>query len=186
MKTIQTVIRGTSPLLMDKFDQSALAPDTRAAKVQKLTPQEEAKNALYSAEGVLYLPSSAIARLLRDAGSNHKQRGSRKSVRYIVPAAVRVIGAQLPLTNGDGITALIHYSVDSRSAVVPATKGRIMVHRPMFAAWSLRFGLRIEESLLAADFVRELLIEGGKQIGLGAFRIEKGGEFGAFEVIEWC
>lgn len=186
MKTVQAVIRGTTPLLMDKFNPSDLAPDTRAVKVPQVSPQEAAKQALYvTPEGIFYLPSSSIARLLRDAAASHKQRGSRRSMRFIIPGAVRVVGPNLPLTNGDGATPLKHYSVDSRSVVVPATKGRIMTHRPMFPEWSLRFTLRIEESLLSADFVRELLAQGGRQIGVGSFRLEKGGEFGAFEVVEW-
>jgi len=186
MKTVQIVVRGTSPLLMDKFNADVLTPRTRKVDVQRETPQEEAKRQLYvMPDGAFYIPSAAIARLLRDAGANHKQRGSRKSVRHIVPAAVRVDGPYLKLTNGDGKTLLTHFAVDSRSGVIPATKGRVMIHRPMFENWSLNFALQIDESLLSADFVRELLIEGGKQIGIGSFRLEKGGEFGAFEITEW-
>ena len=93
---------------------------------------------------------------------------------------------RIPLTNGDGKTPLTHYIVDSRSIVIPATKGRIMAYRPRFNQWSLRFGLRINETLLECDFVKKLLVEGGEQLGLGAFRAEKGGTFGLFEVVEWA
>lgn len=75
--------------------------------------------------------------------------------------------------------------MDSRPVVIPATKGRIMAHRPRFDCWSAVFSLAINEALLPEDFVNQLLTEGSQQIGVGAYRPEKGGPFGCFLIEEW-
>lgn len=124
-------------------------------------------------------------RLLRDAGSAHKQRGSRKSCKYIVPAAVRVVEDQIPLYEVNGIHPLEDFEVDSRAVVIPSTKGRIMRHRPRCDEWVARFHLVINEDVLGVDTIRQFLDEGGQRIGIGDFRPEKGGPFGVFQVNLW-
>lgn len=187
MKTAQVLIIGTSPLLMDRFSTTPEKEQpTRRISATKLTPQEEAAAAVYrDAAGGIAFPGTAISRLLRDAGSNHKVKGTRRSVRFVVPAAVRVIGDLLPLTNGDGKTPLNAYGIDARSVVNKSTKGRMLRHRPKFEHWSIRFTLTVNESLLLPDIIKTLLVEGGEQIGIGSFRPEKGGSFGTFALAEW-
>jgi hypothetical protein len=77
------------------------------------------------------------------------------------------------------------FEVDSRPVTIPATKGRIMRHRPRFDCWSARFTIRVNEELLPPDFIHQLLVEGGQQIGVGDFRPEKGGPFGTFNLTLW-
>ena len=55
-----------------------------------------------------------IGRLLREAGSNHKLKGSRKSAKFVVPAAVLVLDDAIILRNGDGQTPIKDFEVDSR------------------------------------------------------------------------
>ncbi len=187
MKHIQVLIKGTDPLLLHRFDApEEIAEPTRRITKSYGTPQEQAERGTYRDEkGNLVVPTSALARMLRDSGGNHKLRGSRRSARFVVPSAVRVQGEYIPLTNGDGSTPLTHFCVDSRPVTNAATKGRILAHRPRFNHWSLRFVIRVNELLLEPDFVKNLMIEGGEQLGIGTFRIEKGGPFGSFTVVEW-
>lgn len=187
MKLIQATIRGDTALLQHRFSEGAEASSsTRKVLVQRGTPREEASKVAYVAkDGTFFFPGAAIGRLLREAGSNHKLKGSRKSAKFVVPAAVLVMDDAVTILNGDGKTPANDFEVDSRPVVIPATKGRIMRHRPRFDHWSASFTIRINDSILPEEFVQQLLTEGGQQIGIGDFRPEKGGPFGVFQVTRW-
>ena len=192
MLTITATIKGTMPMLLHRFSVNAeadvqAATRKNAAAGAQNTPREEAERCVYRdpKDNCLCIPGAAIARLLRDAGGNHKIKGSRKNLKYLVPAAVRVPSEVLRLTNGDGETPLKDYEVDSRPVTIPATKGRIMRHRGRVDCWSVVVNLLINETLIKPDMVHQLLTEGGEQIGLGDFRPERGGPFGVFQTIAW-
>lgn len=173
-------------MLQHRFTESAEAnPSTRKVLVSNGTPREQAEKAVYRNDGGFYFPGAAISRLLREAGGNHKLRGSRKSAKYVVPACVVVMADGIDLLNGDGKSRINDFEVDSRPVTIPSTKGKIMRHRPRFDQWSAKFTLRINETILPIDFIHQLLIEGGEQIGIGDFRPEKGGPFGTFQVVNW-
>lgn len=186
MKLISVKIKGVTSLLQHRFNEDAESPgSTRTVLVSRGTPREEAEKVCYrDRQGKFYFPGAAIGRLLGEAGSNHKLKGSRKSAKFVVPAAVLVMDDAITINNGDGKPAT-DFEVDSRPVVIPATKGRVMRHRPRFDVWSASFTLRINDSLLPVDFVHQLLNEGGQQIGIGDFRPEKRGPFGVFQVVEW-
>lgn len=187
MKTYTVTIAGTTPLLQHRFtEESERDRATRKVLVSRGTPREEANKVAYvDQHGHFYLPGAAIARLIREAGGNHKLKGSRRSAKFVVPAAVIVVEDTITLRNGDGKTPVTTFEVDSRPVTIPATKGRIMRHRPRFDCWSVIFNLRINDLLLPPDFIHQLLVEGGQQIGVGDFRPEKGGPFGTFNVTRW-
>ena len=70
--------------------------------------------------------------------------------------------------------------------MIPATKGRIMRHRPRLNQWAMEFALEIDEDMINSQTVHQLLSEGGSKIGLGDFRPDKGGPFGRFLVVNWA
>jgi hypothetical protein len=186
MKLIEAQIKGTTPLLQHRFEEGAEVPSpSRTVLVNHGTPREQAEKAVYRNERGFYFPGAAIARLLREAGSGHKLRGSRKSAKFIVPAAVLVLLDGIDILNGDGKSHAKDFEVDSRPVTIPATKGRIMRHRPRFDTWSAKFTLRINETILPVDFISQLLTEGGQQIGIGDYRPQTGGPFGTFNVTSW-
>lgn len=159
---------------------------SRSVLVNRGTPREQADKATYrTKEGAFYFPGTAISRLLREAGGNHKMRGSRKSAKFVVPAAVRVAEDAVLIRNGDNEALAKDFEVDSRPVVIPATKGRIMAHRPRWDCWSAKFTIVVNDDILPVDFVNQLLTEASQQIGIGAFRPEKGGPFGCFLVTKW-
>lgn len=185
MRYITATIEGVTSLLQHRFaDESEVEHDTRRIAVDRGLPREQAEKSAYRNpdDGTLYLPGAAIARLLREAGGQHKQRGSRKSVKYVVPAAVVVLDDLIRLHNPDTGEALRDFEVDSRPVVIPATKGRVMRHRPRLDHWAATFRLRVNDSVLPEETIHQLLTEGGEQIGVGDFRPEKGGAFGVFRV----
>lgn len=183
-------IQGTRPLLQHRFDEQAEASSgksTRHVVVQQRIPRDEAERVCYRfpENGGFFIPGAAFARLLREAGGAHKLKGSRKSAKFVVPAATLVMEDAITLTNGDGKTKLKDFEVDSRPVTIPATKGRIMRHRPRFDCWSCEVPIRINTDLLSEEFVHKLLVDGGEQIGVGDFRPERGGPFGTFRVVGW-
>lgn len=174
-------------MLQHRFTEAAQQTKaTRASLVVQKSPREQAQEVVYQAhDGSYYFPGAAIARLIREAGGGHKLRGTRKSAKYVVPAAVLLPQDTITILNLDGETPAEDFEVDSRPVTIPATKGRIMRHRPRFDCWSARFHIRINDDLLPPEFVQQLLTEGGQQIGVGDFRPEKGGPFGTFNVSLW-
>lgn len=149
-------------------------------------PRVVAERCVYrNASGQLNLPGGAFARMLREAGSGHKAKGSRRSLKYIVPAAVLVTDDLCGLFAVDRTTPLVDFEVDARPVTIPATKGRVMRYRARLNSWVARVALRINEDVLSAPAVRGLFVEGGQQIGVGDFRPEKGGPFGTFHVVSW-
>lgn len=183
MKTISCEIRGTSPLLIHRFTEEAeSSKKTRRIDVSNRDPREEArKNAYIADDGTFYFNAYSIVGCMGNAGSNHKMTGSRKTLRFIVPSAVRMTTDAITILNGDGPAP--DFEVDSRPVTIPATKGRVMRHRPRFDNWGARFDLVVNDDLLAIDTVQQLLTEAGQYIGIGDFRPEKRGPFGTFRVV---
>lgn len=184
-KTFEVTIVGTSPMLQHRFDEGTeQSGKTRTVIQDHGTPREQAEKVVYRDVKGFYFPGSWIAGTIREVAGNHKLKGSRKSAKYVTPAAVRVVEIAIPLRNGDG-SLIKDFEVDSRPVTIPATKGRIMRHRPRFDCWSAKFNLAINDTLLPEDFVQKLLTEAGEQQGIGDFRPGTRGPFGCFRVTSW-
>jgi hypothetical protein len=187
---IEVEIKGTTALLQHRFTGSAevaTGKATRAVLVKEEDPRDVAERGCYRMPDTraIYFPGAAVARLLREAGGGHKLKGTRKTLKYIIPAAVVVMDDAIILREPKTWEPLTDFEVDSRPVVIPATKGRVMRHRARLNAWGARFTLMVRENLLPVDVIQQLLTEGGQQNGLGDFRPEKGGPFGMFRVTSW-
>lgn len=182
MALVDVEIRGCTPLLIHRFAESAeQAKPSRRQMVKAVDPREEAaRNAYIAPDGTFFFSAFSIPNAMSAAGSNHKMRGSRKTLRFVVPGAVRVDTDTITILNGDGPAK--DFEVDSRPVTIPATKGRIMRHRPRFNNWGAKFSLHINEDLLDQETAHILLNEAGATVGIGDFRTEKRGPFGAFRV----
>jgi hypothetical protein len=187
VKTVLVSLRGTSPLLMHRWSERSeidSSTNVRQTNVRHGTPREEAEEVAYrTPEGLLYMPSSAVVRCFREAASDFKQRGKRQSMKYAAGAAF-IPAADIILFN----PTLTDYEVDSRPVVIPATKGRIMRHRPRLNAWRLVFYVEVDTDLIGIDTAHQIMTAGGALKGLGDYRPEKGGPFGRFAVetfVEW-
>lgn len=187
IKNATAIIEGLSPgLLMHRWSEESETEDkTRAVNKDYGTAREQAERAAYRApDNTLYVPAQAFHRLLVDAGKPHKQKGSRSSLRYVVPAAVIVIAEVITLVDEDG-KSLEGFEIDSRPVVIPSTKGRIMRHRPKVEQWRAEVPLEIDTDILPVTTIHQLLEEGGRRIGIGDYRPEKTGPYGRFRIISW-
>ena len=186
--TADVEVVGVTSLLQHRWSESAegeSGKSTRAALVVRGTPREEAEKVVYrEPDGSIYHPGAAFARLIREAGGGHKLKGTRKSAKYVVPAAVLVMDDTVPLFGPDG-KRLKDFEVDSRPVVIPSTKGRVMRHRPRFDEWTAKLRIRVNTAILPIAFVHQLLVEGGQQLGIGDYRPDRGGPFGTFRVVEF-
>jgi hypothetical protein len=190
MILIETWIEGTMALLQHRMADGALDRGKTRTNVADAAndPRNEAEAGVYRLKGPgsqCAIPGAGLARLLREAGGAHKIKGSRKSVKYLVPAAVVVLDELCGLYLHDRKTAIVDFEVDSRPVVIPATKGRVMRHRARFNEWAAKLTVRVNEKILDDQLVRQLLSDGGEQIGIGDFRPEKGGPFGTFGIVLW-
>lgn len=186
MTIITASVEGISALLMHRFgEQAELEAEARSVKIANLTPAQAAERTAYrNGAGQLYVPGAAFSRLLREAGGSHKQKGTRKSLKYIVPAAVIIPDEAITLHDSSG-TPLERIEVDSRPVTIPATKGRIIRHRARVEKWRATFTLEIDDEVLDAATIHLLLEEGGRRIGIGDYRPEKGGPYGRFLITAW-
>jgi hypothetical protein len=184
---IDTWAAGTTSLLLNRATEEALTGRTRSNNPGELDdPRVIAERAVYRLDDKqLAIPGAAVARMLREAGGSHKAKGSRKSLKYIVPAAVLVLDDLLGLYLTDRRTKINDYEVDARPVTIPSTKGRVMRYRARLNEWAIKARLRINTDILDESMVRRLMVEGLQQIGLGDYRPEKGGPFGTSDLVLW-
>ncbi len=164
-------IEGVSPLLMHSFPLVAIQA------LEKKLPQEQAELAAYKNDGKYYLPGTALQRCFVSAASYSKGKGRGSLVRQA--AACLLISPEVL------ILPVQEYVVDSRPVVVPATKGRVLRHRPRFDSWSVSFDLEYDPDLMTIEQVRRIVDDGGSRVGVLDFRPERKGPFGRFIVTHW-
>jgi hypothetical protein len=146
--------------------------------LEKKTPEEQAEIAAYrTPDGELYLPGVAMQRALVQGAAFSKGKG-RASLQKEVCAGVLVSPEYAVLTPQT-------FAVDSRPVVVPATKGRVMRHRPRFDQWEASFAVEYDETLLTEAQLRRVVDDTGSRVGLLDFRPERKGPFGRFMVTAW-
>jgi hypothetical protein len=172
MKSLEVTIKGISPMLMHRY------PEQPIDGFDKMTPAEQAQHAEYrTPNDQLYVPSIAMQRALVDAAAYSKGKG-RASLLKVAAAAIYVSPIYLILKPQT-------YVVDSRPVVVPATRGRIMRHRPRLDEWEVTFHLEYDETLLSEVQVRKIVDDCGSRVGLLDFRPARKGPFGRFMVTQW-
>jgi len=186
MKAFHVEIRGVTSLLIHRYsDQAETSKKSRRVEATTRDPREEATKAAYIADdGTFFFSAFAIPNAIGAAGASHKQTGTRKTLRYVVPSAVRMKVDTVTILNGAGPAK--NFEVDARPVTIPATKGRIMRYRPRFNEWGAAFDLQIDDELLDPATVHVLLNEAGLSIGIGDFRPEKRGPFGTFRVTSFA
>lgn len=129
---------------------------------------------------MLYLPGTNVFAAIVNAGRFHKigRRQVTTGKTSIVPGGIMILELMCSLGTRD-------FEVDSRRAVNQNTGGAVMAHRPRIDNWRTSFTLDIDETLFAPEFVRVLVDDAGRRIGVGAYRPERKGPFGRFVVTKW-
>lgn len=175
MKKISCKVKGISGLLMHAFPMVPI----ENPPIEKRSPEEQAELAAYRDPdtGMLYIPGIAIQRCLIGAAAFSKGKG-RASLQKQAAASLFIFPERVSLGVKD-------YALDSRPIVIPATRGRVIRHRPRLDEWKAAFEIEYDESLLTERQVRQVVDDAGSRVGLLDFRPEKKGPFGRFIVVEW-
>jgi hypothetical protein len=171
MRSVAIEIQGQSALLMHSFPMVAIEA------LEKKPVAEQAELAAYRFDGKLYVPAMALTRAMVSGATYSKGKG-RGTLQRVVAACVLISPERLILTPQE-------YIVDSRPVVVPATKGRVLRHRPRFDKWELAATIEFDETLMTPAQVRRVLDDTGSRVGLLDFRPERKGPFGRFIVTKW-
>lgn len=183
---IHCTIKGTSPLLMNRFTEEAelsvSSTTKKATKASKGTPREQAeKKAYVDEQGVLFVPGMNVFACIIQGGQFIKigRAKATNAKSSIIPAAMILEEERCTLGTKE-------FEVDTRSVVIPATGGRIMAHRPRLDEWQCSFTIDLfDPDILSASDVRQIIDDAGKKIGLGDFRPSRKGPFGRFVVTSW-
>jgi len=77
------------------------------------------------------------------------------------------------------------WEVFSILAVNPTTKGKNVLHRPMFKNWSINFEVVFDNETIEVPVMKEIFEIAGRTVGVGDWRPAKKGRFGKFQVVEW-
>jgi hypothetical protein len=169
----KVTLKGATPILMHAF------PLVPIEALEKKLPAEQAELAAYRdpETGQLYVPGTNVQRALVAAATYSKGKG-RGSLQRAAAACLQVMPERIPFGTKT-------YAVDSRPVVVPATKGRVVRHRPRLDEWQITFELEWDDHLLKETEVRRIVDDMGQRVGLGDYRPEKKGPFGRSVVVSW-
>jgi len=169
-------IVGESPLLMNRV----VDVGGSERRGEKDSPKREDVLAkAYSNDGKLYQPAMTIHRAMIAAASSYKMPGGgRKAVTPLIAGAIAFEPEAIPHVRQEWV-------VDSRTVVVPATRGRVNRYRPRLDKWELRFKLHLLDDRLDTGLVQRILEDAGRMIGIGDYRPQKSGPYGRFRVAEF-
>lgn len=179
LQTIQVVIEGISPLLVNRFHEDEADKSTSGVhrREERLKPEEDAEKRLYpvNGKGVPTFPSDNIRQSMIKAAARTKI--GRRSAATDAAAAIYLYPPLLDLES--------EWHLDSRAVVIPATGGRILRHRPMFDEWQLEFSLQVNTDLIDAATVQKILEDAGALVGIGDYRPARKGPYGRFAIRTW-
>jgi len=177
---IKVTIKGKTPLLMCAFLESKLESGNRI-RDKNATPREMAETFTYrDKKGDLCIPGVCIFACIIEGGKFSKIGKSK-----ITTQKSSLIPSGVSLEEENCSLGTKKFEVDSRSAVVPATGGRIMVHRPRLDEWQVTFTLNIDEKEFSEKDVRKFINDAGNKCGLLSYRPSHKGWFGKFDVTHW-
>jgi hypothetical protein len=143
---------------------------------------EIAESKLYiGLDGKPMIPQPNLLRCLVDGGRWHKIGKTQITTKEssLLYACLDIEGTEIPIKHKQP------WKVDTRPVVIPATKGRILCHRPMFDDWQLDFYMELDTSVVGVKLLRTIVDDAGKKVGLGDYRPAKKGPYGRFVVTLW-
>jgi len=180
IKTIKVNIVGTSPYLPEPMDMAVLEKYNKIKSKQSytkddLSEEEKVKAKFYYTEDEEYgIPARAIYNSMIRASSylfDIKQGGMRN-----IKEGVTIVGDILPLKFKKQ-RVITHWG---RTSGMKGSPRKIM--RNAFEDWGVEVTIQFNESNISAEQIINVLNWAGFHIGVGGFRKEKTGNFGAFQV----
>lgn len=174
MERISVTIKGTSPLLQNRFDEAVL--EKKSTRKRGVVVEDNPENKLYKLpNGKVYQPADMIKACLVKISTSYPIRGQkRKTYKDLVKACLFVTPEAIVHENQK-------FTIDTRSGVNPNTRGRVIIKRPRFDKWRLSFCIEINDEQLPIEVIKEMLDDAGRTVGIGDYRPR----FGRFMVEEF-
>lgn len=186
MTEIKVTLTGTTALLHHKFSDAAQEEATNGTRASAVgnrgTPREQAEMVLHTGvKGKPMIPADALFQCIIAAGTFFKMGKGKVSTQKssIIPACLEIREIELPIKFEKP------WEVDRRAVRIPATGGRIIRYRPRFDDWQVTAIMILDESMMKADFLREIVDAAGNRIGLLDYRPACRGPFGKFRIDHW-
>jgi hypothetical protein len=177
IREFEVTIKGITPLLFNRFLENSISSEVkkRSGSVEKTNVEDK----LYKTkEDKIYTPSTHISGMLVDSAKNFKIRGKGKSTYS------KLAGSCIEVEPDVIIHKNQKWEEFSVSAVIPSTRGRIMVTRPMMKNWEINFNLKATDDI-PEDVLKNILDYGGQYVGIGDWRPDKKGKYGKFIVTKF-
>jgi len=178
--TIKVTIVGDSPYMPEPMDMAVLEKYNKIKSKQSYTKddiseEEKVKAKFYYTEDEKYgIPARAIYNSMIRASSylfDIKQGGMRN-----IKEGVTLVGGILPLKFKKQ-KVVTHWG---RTSGMKGSPRKIM--RNAFEDWSVEVTIQFNKANLSAEQIINVLNWAGFHIGVGGFRKEKTGNFGAFHI----
>lgn len=163
MQNYQVKIKGTVPLLIDRFIPQATGVKARGKIVE--IPIEES---LYKNDEGLFIPNRMVMWCIKEAAGWVYER-PRTTYKASILGLIEIRPLQIPLN--------AKWEVYTRS-IKRKNGERIIKSSPMFNDWGLEFEIGKDDPL-PFENLKEILNIAGNRFGLGIFRI---GGYGRFKI----
>lgn len=191
MRSFRVVIEGLTPLLQSRFPEDrliGLLPNVKSAKKEAKvysTPRDLAEEAAYRVGDNYVIPTKYLVGAFREASANYKRKdSSRKSLKSVASGAFQPCEAHGIILCPKTKKPLKSFEVDIAKGT-NHLRGAVPVIRPRFDKWLAEMSFQINEHLIDAETVLAIIEDAGRTVGIGAFRVAKGGYFGQFQVVSW-
>lgn len=194
-KAFSVWIIGDTPLITHAWSEKArremLAKQVKAVKPgrEARDPQQDFVNSLYEmGNGKFGFPATGVKNCIVNAG--HKDKGIAKTdVRRALWINAEMVRARPALAGAICDMPLLRIYGDDpkmREDMVKIGKGlnkiASLAYRGQFTVWAFRMTGRFNPDVLTAEQLAFLIDEAGLSSGLGEWRNEKNGMFGAFHL----
>lgn len=183
MRTVEAVLEGTWPLLMNPMSEEKLLEirsKNYKPKARDLSLQREAEEKIYRKGRTMGIPVDNLLSCLNEAGRNFKFQG-KKSISTaetsLIPAFIEFHSDFVPFVGNP------KWVVDIRAGRNKDGSANCIV-RPKFPNWSVKVTFSFDDKQgVALETLEQLFAWAGRAIGLGSFR--KKNFFGRFRVKSW-
>lgn len=175
MKKYNITLKGTTPLLFNRFIDASIQSKTK--KRSGSTKEINIEDKLYrDGNGKICVPSTWIYGCLVESAKSFKIVGKSKATySKLVGSTVQVFPDMFEVKPQE-------YEPYTISAVNPMTKGRMMVTRPKLDKWEIAFAIVFNEDDIPVEVMKNIIDNAGNYVGIGDWRPAKKGQFGKFIV----
>lgn len=170
-------IVGKTPLLcsnglaaIEKLEEQQKGPKAKQGPRPPRDPDADFRASLYPlGDGRYGFPGTGIGRAIRDAGT---RLGTKQGT--VIAASIRVMAEFVEITGGEPFSHKAYVRHGGRTAD--------LAYRACFPTWQMAVPVVHNAAVMSEETVVQLFVLAGFSVGIGAWRPERNGTFGQFEV----